>query len=110
MSDSDTMGHVSTENCITDESGWTEKEKTLLQRGLEIFGKSSMRLAQFIGSKSASEVRYYLKNFFTECLSHYQQGAADTSVEELPECVTPDVLDSNQVNCFYSSRNIIKFN
>lgn len=60
------MGHLSTENCITDESGWTEKEKNLLERGIEIFGKSNLRLSQFIGSKTSSEVRYYLKNFYSE--------------------------------------------
>ncbi|KAL1494723.1 hypothetical protein ABEB36_010274 [Hypothenemus hampei] len=71
-SDSDVMAHTFTENCITDESGWTDKEKNLLQKGLEIFGKSSLRLSQFIGSKTASEVRYYLRNFYTENLSHYR--------------------------------------
>lgn len=64
--ENESSGHVSTENCITDESGWTEKEKNLLERGIEIFGKSNVRLSQFIGSKSASEVKYYLKNFYNE--------------------------------------------
>lgn len=50
---------------ISDESGWTEKEKDLLNRGIEIFGKSNVRLAQFIGSKSAAEVKYFLKNFYS---------------------------------------------
>lgn len=54
-----------TENLVSDESGWTEKEKSLLARGIEIFGKSSLRLAQFVGSKTASEVRYYLKHFYS---------------------------------------------
>ncbi|CAG9769488.1 unnamed protein product [Ceutorhynchus assimilis] len=71
--DIDAMGVISTENCITDESGWTEKEKNLLQRGLEIFGKSSINLAQFIGTKNDSEVKYYLKNF-AENLDHYKHN------------------------------------
>ncbi|KAI4461922.1 swi/snf complex-related [Holotrichia oblita] len=57
------------ENLITDESGWTEKERNLLFRGIEIFGKSNARLSQFIGSKTPSEVKYYLKNFYSDVLS-----------------------------------------
>lgn len=64
--ENDTLGHLSTENCITDESGWTEKEKNLLESGIEIFGKSNIRLSQFVGSKTSAEVRYYLKNFYSE--------------------------------------------
>lgn len=53
---------VTTES-ITDESGWTEKEKDLIKRGIEIFGKSHVRLSQFVGSRTPAEVRYFLKNF-----------------------------------------------
>ncbi|GJQ75910.1 hypothetical protein Trydic_g17970 [Trypoxylus dichotomus] len=63
---------ISTENLITDESGWTEKERNLLYRGIEIFGKSNVRLSQFIGSKTPSEVKYYLKNFYSELSSNYE--------------------------------------
>ncbi|KAB0794309.1 hypothetical protein PPYR_11148 [Photinus pyralis] len=57
---------ILTENTITDASGWTKREKNLLERGIEIFGKSGTRLAQFIGTKTASEVKHYLKYFHTE--------------------------------------------
>ncbi|XP_044763621.1 histone H2A deubiquitinase MYSM1-like [Coccinella septempunctata] len=60
------IGHITTENSITDESGWTEKEKTLLERGIEIFGKSPLRLSQFIGTKTPSEIKYYFKSFYME--------------------------------------------
>lgn len=60
---SDTSSCLRTEDYIADESGWTGKEKSLLDRGIEIFGKSHVRLAQFIGSKTAAEVKHYLKNF-----------------------------------------------
>lgn len=65
---------ISTENSITDESGWTEKEKNLLSRGIEIFGKSNARLSQFIGSKTPSEVKYYLKNFYSDTRSRNNYG------------------------------------
>lgn len=57
-------GIESITDSLTDESGWTDKEKDLLKRGIEIFGKSNSRLAQFIGSKTAHEVKYFLKNFY----------------------------------------------
>ncbi|CAG9836566.1 unnamed protein product [Diabrotica balteata] len=86
--ENDALGHLSTENCITDESGWTEKEKNLLERGMEIFGKSSVRLSQFIGSKSAPEVKYYLKNFYLE----------NHSIRKTSECALEgDVLDDAQI-------------
>lgn len=75
--DTDGLGHVSTENSISDESGWTEKEKNLLERGIEIFGKSNIRLSQFIGSKTSSEVRYYLKNFYSENHPKIQNDSVD---------------------------------
>lgn len=60
---SDASSCLRTEDYIADESGWTGKEKSLLDRGIEIFGKSHVRLSQFIGSKTAAEVKHYLKNF-----------------------------------------------
>jgi len=107
-SDSDGIGQVSLENCITDESGWTDKEKNLLQRGLEIFGKSSVRLSQFIGSKSASEVKYYLKNFFTGSLSGYR--CSDSCTEDVPNIVNSDVLHDDQVSCCCMFRGNLKCN
>ncbi|KAG5888703.1 hypothetical protein JTB14_035768 [Gonioctena quinquepunctata] len=89
------LGHiVSTENSITDESGWTEKEKNLLERGIEIFGKSNERLSQFIGSKLASEVKYYLKNFYSEQHNNRtsNEGLLGTRVN-----FVADVLDDNQI-------------
>lgn len=90
--DNDTIGHLSTENCITDESGWTEKEKKLLESGIEIFGKSNIRLAQFVGSKTSAEVRYYLKNFYLE--NHPKLNREDRSTI-LSAGI--DVLDEKQV-------------
>lgn len=84
---------MSTENCITDESGWTEKEKTLLERGIEIFGKSNVRLAQFVGSKTSAEVRYYLKNFYTE---NHPKINNDSDIGSLG--IKGDVLDEKQVS------------
>ncbi|XP_057658958.1 histone H2A deubiquitinase MYSM1-like [Diorhabda carinulata] len=75
----DALGLLSTENCITDESGWTEKEKSLLESGMEIFGKSNIRLSQFIGSKTAPEVKYYLKNFYLE--NHVNKKSNDNASE-----------------------------
>lgn len=91
--ENDVLGHVSTENSITDESGWTEKEKNLLERGIEIFGKSNARLSQFIGSRTPSEVKYYLKNFYMEAqsCSNFNTGV----VEEVN--LVSDILDDTQV-------------
>lgn len=107
-SDNETLGHVSTENSITDESGWTEKEKNLLERGIEIFGKSNVRLAQFIGSRTPAEVKYYLKNFYMEAqISH---NGLNTKIEDVNNVnIVSDILDDTQVvialfwatsNCF----------
>ncbi|XP_050304868.1 histone H2A deubiquitinase MYSM1-like isoform X2 [Anthonomus grandis grandis] len=97
-SDSDVVP-ASNENCITDESGWTEKEKALLQRGIEIFGRSSIRLAQFVGSKTAAEVKYYFKNFYAENLGAYQHVCADSveNIEPIPGRSSLDVLNSSQI-------------
>ncbi|KAJ8920247.1 hypothetical protein NQ315_011908 [Exocentrus adspersus] len=89
QTDNDSLGHVSTENCITDESGWTEKEKGLLDRGIEIFGKSNIRLAQFIGSKTSAEVKYYLKNFYVD---------GQNAVKNINDGVFEDINDTNLVS------------
>lgn len=60
----DPNNQIRTEDYVADDSGWTGKEKSLLERAIEIFGKSNVRLAQFIGSKTAAEVKHYLKNFY----------------------------------------------
>ncbi|XP_063923826.1 histone H2A deubiquitinase MYSM1-like isoform X2 [Zophobas morio] len=86
VSDAGNLGHVSTENAITDESGWTEKEKNLLERGIEIFGKSNIRLAQFIGSRTPAEVKYYLKNFYMEAQNAYTSFNSGM-VEEIPASI-----------------------
>lgn len=85
-----------TENLVNDDSGWTEKEKSLLTRGIEIFGKSSLRLSQFIGSKTASEVRYYLKHFYSDVQLSYDINDDVNSLEE----INSDVLGETQV-CLY---------
>lgn len=61
----------------------------MLERGIEIFGKSNVRLSQFIGSKSAPEVRYYLKNFYLE--NHSNRKSSECALEG-------DVLDDAQVS------------
>lgn len=90
---------------ITDESGWTEKEKDLLNRGIEIFGKSNVRLSQFIGSKTAAEVKYFLKNFYTNMQCTYSNNLQDIiefdqSVEVNAEAVSSysEVIDDTEVN------------
>lgn len=96
---------MSTENSITDESGWTEKEKNLLCRGIEIFGKSNVRLSQFIGSKSSSEVKYYLKNFYSElqCANNseviYDNYVQETvvSTQSSESVINKDILDDEEV-------------
>lgn len=94
----ESLGQISTEDCITDESGWTEKEKSLLHRGIEIFGKSSVRLSQFVGSKTSSEVKYYLKNYFSENQKLYGQTSSDTNRMNSECQIVTDVLNSDQVS------------
>nr|XP_022900726.1 histone H2A deubiquitinase MYSM1-like [Onthophagus taurus] len=74
------------ENSVIDKSGWTEKEKDLLKRGIEIFGKSHVRLSQFIGSKSPGEVKSYLKRFYLE-----STGLKD---EIILECLEESIIDN----------------
>ncbi|RZC42586.1 histone H2A deubiquitinase MYSM1 [Asbolus verrucosus] len=96
--DNDNLGHVFTENSITDESGWTEKEKNLLERGIEIFGKSNIRLSQFIGSRTPSEVKYYLKNFYMETQTTYS-GFNSGIIEDMNivNDLVSDILDDTQI-------------
>ncbi|CAH1171169.1 unnamed protein product [Phaedon cochleariae] len=96
QSENDALGLICTQNSITDESGWTEKEKSLLERGIEIFGKSNDRLSQFIGSKTASEVKYYLKNFYSE---HQTNANLNESILEhtINTSLVTDVLNENQI-------------
>ncbi|XP_018571801.1 histone H2A deubiquitinase MYSM1-like isoform X2 [Anoplophora glabripennis] len=97
QTESDSLGHVSTENSITDESGWTEKEKNLLDRGIEIFGKSNVRLSQFIGSKTSAEVKYYLKNFYLDGQNTHK-NLNDGIFEELSTTnLVSDVLNDTQI-------------
>lgn len=82
-----------------DESGWTEKERDLLKRGIEIFGKSHIRLTQFIGSKSASEVKHFLKNYYTDdeliCTNSVENEIVFDNVSEVVSC--SKVLDDAEV-------------
>lgn len=87
-----------TENLVNDESGWTEKEKSLLARGIEIFGKSSLRLAQFIGSKTPSEVRFYLKHYYSDVQLSYNISE-DVGLEEI--VLDSDILGETQVVFLY---------
>ncbi|GLV32847.1 uncharacterized protein CBL_00446 [Carabus blaptoides fortunei] len=61
---------ICSENKTTDESGWTEEEKTSLLKGLEIFGRNPVHLSQFIGSKTSSQVKHYLKHYYTKTAIH----------------------------------------
>lgn len=94
---------ITTENAISDESGWTKKEKNLLERGIEIFGKSHIRLAQFIGTKSANEVKYYLKNFYVNtqtCLNVTEETILDGNIIEETVVMSENiehVSDGNEV-------------
>ncbi|KAF5305231.1 hypothetical protein FQR65_LT07770 [Abscondita terminalis] len=85
--------HISTENTINDESGWTKKEKNLLERGIEIFGKSNARLAQFIGTKSTAEVKHFLKYYYTENANSIQFACDNQSVIEETVVTSDNVLD-----------------
>lgn len=90
---------------ITDESGWTEKEKDLLKRGIEIFGKSHFRLSQFIGSRTAAEVKYFLKNFYTdfECnvkLSEVVISNSERNIDERKIIDYGEILDETEVSIY----------
>lgn len=65
-----------------------------MEQGIEIFGRSNTRLSQFIGSKTTSEVKYYLKNFYAEnhnCISlNVLEDGVGTDL-------VADVLDDSQV-------------
>lgn len=78
---------------ITDKSGWTDKEKDLLKRGIEIFGKSHTRLAQFIGSKSALEIKHFLKNYY----SNVEFTCSNNIENEIVLENCQDVLSSDEV-------------
>lgn len=64
---------------------------------MEIFGKSSVRLAQVIGSKTAAEVRYYFKNFYSSSTSPFH-GAGHLRAGLSPlENLNLDFLNGDQV-------------
>ncbi|XP_034240908.1 histone H2A deubiquitinase MYSM1-like [Thrips palmi] len=42
-------------------ASWTEKERSLLEEGLELFGRSWSRLSQFIGTKTPHQIKSYMK-------------------------------------------------
>lgn len=97
-SDQEPIGHITTENSITDESGWTEKEKTLLERGIEIFGKSPLRLSQFIGTKTPSEIKYYLKSFYMELHpTHFVRNSVRKLSDDFLEL--ENILIDSQIPC-----------
>ncbi|KRT83877.1 hypothetical protein AMK59_3482 [Oryctes borbonicus] len=91
---------IPTENLLTDESGWTEKERNLLYRGIEIFGKSNVRLSQFIGSKTPSEIKYYLKNFYSDVsASNYEvfNDFIQETVVSSDSVTNTEVLDETEI-------------
>lgn len=91
---------VCTENVINDQSGWTDKEKSLLNRGIEIFAKSSVCLSQFIGSKSAAEVKHYLKHYYSDVQLIYDLNDGLSTEESLGSSVTitETVIDEIEVS------------
>ncbi|KAJ1532347.1 hypothetical protein ONE63_000951 [Megalurothrips usitatus] len=78
---------------------WTEKERSLLEEGLELFGRSWSRLAQFIGTKTAHQIKNYLKlarpSSESEALSISVSSSTDGSVP-VPATST------NETNISYS--------
>nr|CAD7194149.1 unnamed protein product [Timema douglasi] len=56
-----TVDSLPTSSCIEENDQWNVKEKDLLQKGLELFGRSWVRLAQFIGSKTSQQVKSYMR-------------------------------------------------
>nr|CAD7260363.1 unnamed protein product [Timema shepardi] len=56
-----TVDPLPTSSCIEENDQWNVKEKDLLQKGLELFGRSWVRLAQFIGSKTSQQVKSYMR-------------------------------------------------
>ncbi|PNF26239.1 hypothetical protein B7P43_G02679 [Cryptotermes secundus] len=54
-----------------DNDSWSDKEKGLLEKGLDLFGHSWGRLSQFIGTKSSHQVKTYVRSH----LHHF--GPAD---------------------------------
>lgn len=97
---------VCTENLINDDSGWTEKEKCLLKRGIEIFGRSTVCLSQFIGSKSAAEIKHYLKHFYTirsTCEFSGEFVVCDNSVQECSK----EIIEGNEVSVVFFLQNVV---
>ncbi|KAF5276270.1 hypothetical protein FQA39_LY06619 [Lamprigera yunnana] len=80
---------TSNENYSNDSSGWTDLEKDLLQKGIEIFDKSNTRLSQFIGTKTATEVKHFLK--------HYYVGNESLKVIPLEQSVIEDAMPTDNV-------------
>ncbi|KAK4875298.1 hypothetical protein RN001_011720 [Aquatica leii] len=89
---------ISTENNINDDSGWTKKEKSLLERGIEIFGRSNARLAQFIGTKSTAEVKHFLKHYFVNNGTSLQLECDDQTVIEETIVTSDSVLEISAEN------------
>uniref|UniRef100_A0A8D8TWQ0 Myb-like domain-containing protein n=1 Tax=Cacopsylla melanoneura TaxID=428564 RepID=A0A8D8TWQ0_9HEMI len=83
----------STESLEFNSNFWTEKEKTLLESGLDLFGKSYARLSQYIGSKNSSQVKHYLRNY------HPRESLASASSTTSLNCldVGSDNLDTIEV-------------
>lgn len=93
---------VCTENIINDDSGWTDKEKSLLKRGIEIFGRSNVRLSQFIGSKTAAEVKHYLKHFYTGKSQIRNEVVMSTNiVKDSPTLSQKEIIEENEVSSIF---------
>ncbi|XP_046407577.1 histone H2A deubiquitinase MYSM1-like [Ischnura elegans] len=59
--ESPTKSTPSTSRWEESDLSWTEREKSLIEKGLEMFGKSWNKIAQFIGTKTGTQVKNYVK-------------------------------------------------
>lgn len=79
-------------------ANWTDKERSLLEEGLELFGRSWSRLSQFIGTKTPHQIKSYLKlnrpSSESEALSISVSSSVDGNI--------PTATISNEHNISYT--------
>ncbi|XP_026682371.1 uncharacterized protein LOC103513343 [Diaphorina citri] len=78
---------------------WTEKERTLLERGLDVFGKSYVCLSQYIGTKNPSQVKNYLKSYPLDSLA----SVSSTNSLNCLDIATEDAVHNDTVEVVISS-------
>ncbi|KAF6198235.1 hypothetical protein GE061_007982 [Apolygus lucorum] len=104
---------INTEELL-DANGWTEKEKDLLERGMELFGRGWTRLAQYIGTKTASEVKNYVKktgispgrSAKTPSISDYQQLFDSIDVTDIPSSIEEVIMTVSTGQPTVASRRV----